>query len=67
MTSTMCRGLASAALVLGLSACGETPAAGSFGGFVFRIPVTWAPLAQTEVVETVELVGDVYSRRWADA
>jgi RND family efflux transporter MFP subunit len=31
----------------------------------FRIPVTWASVESGRVVETVELVGDVLSRRWA--
>jgi RND family efflux transporter MFP subunit len=67
-TETIRHALAGAALALplALSACSEEAAAGAGGGFVFRIPVTWSPLAQAEVVETVELVGDVYSRRWAE-
>jgi RND family efflux transporter MFP subunit len=46
------------------AACSEeAPAVSMSGGF--RIPVTWARVEPGRVVETVELVGDVLSRRWA--
>ncbi|MGQ0552714.1 MAG: efflux RND transporter periplasmic adaptor subunit [Planctomycetota bacterium] len=57
-------------LLLGvlLGGCsGSDPEAGADGGgFVFRVPVTWALVEAGVVAQTVELVGDVRSRRWAE-
>jgi RND family efflux transporter MFP subunit len=50
--------------LLACAGCGDEDAPVSMAGG-FRIPVTWERVESGEVVETVELVGDVLSRRWA--
>ncbi len=58
--------LACAAAGALLAGCSDAPAAGGGGGgFVFRIPVTAVRAEPGDVSESIEIVGDVVSRRWA--
>ncbi len=54
-----------AALALPACSDGDAAAAPPAGDGGFKIPVTWAAAEAGDVAETVELVGDVLSHRWA--
>lgn len=54
-------------LIGGLPGCGDEAAAAPEAGMpAFRVPVTWGRIEAGELVEAVELVGDVVSRQHAE-